>query len=151
MLLPSGTGLRGALVVLEQRVGYGTFDPDRADRAGKMSTGTDAAGKFEFNVIPAGTYTVTVMRTGYVQTRKVYRMQVGQDPQAPLSILMNPGVSGWLCKARVVDVGGKGVEGASIRLLRGQDGAAGKGTVTSALGHFEIRTDLGRFYVQIER
>ena len=163
----TGVGiLRGRVVA----VGPGAPDPLRDARVSVVGPSgnidpvfTDASGRFEFTGLPAGLYTLTAEKTGFVRTR--YGSRNDFDPPLPVDVTATAPVSeldirmprGAAIMGRVVDELGEPIVGApvSVGVLRtaGTETrlvSVARGGQTDDRGEYRVGgLAAGRYYVSI--
>jgi protocatechuate 3,4-dioxygenase beta subunit len=141
---PEGTPLRRAQMTIT-----GT------DGRFRSATTTDGEGRYEFKDLPAGRFTVTAAKAGYVQLQ--YGQRRAFDTGTPVSVADGESLArvdfalpkGSVIVARIVDEFGEPVAGASVQVQRfqwGQDGQRRLNSVSTGVfglsgtdDHGEIR------------
>jgi hypothetical protein len=112
----SGEPIRKAMVIL------------RRNRESGAAAYTDAKGEFHFAELEPGTYTLSVMRDGYVAGRKDPPIMVTIVPEKTQADLAVKLVRTSAVSGRVVDADGDPVAGASVELLATKRDAASAST-----------------------
>jgi hypothetical protein len=133
-LRPGETPPKGTAVMKGQVLAVGTGSPVRRAQVRAMSmegrgggvTSTDGSGNFEIKELPAGRYTITASKGGYVMSQ--YGQRRPGDPGTPIELSdgqtaekVNFVLSrGSVISGKIVDDGGEPVSGTNVQAMRYQ-------------------------------